>query len=157
MIIPMTIQQIENQKERGTALTSVKYLIIHCSATRSNQSYTVEQLARDHKSRGFRTVGYHFYIRRDGTVTQHRLLSEAGAHCVPWNRSSIGICYEGGLDPEGSPCDTRTSQQVDRLYELLVELRRLFPDAEIRGHRDMPGTVPKHCPCFNAVEEYRLL
>jgi hypothetical protein len=32
----------------------------------------VEQLLRDHRKRGFRTIGYHFYIRRDGTLTQHR-------------------------------------------------------------------------------------
>lgn len=43
--------------------TSVKYIVIHCSATRSTRDYTAEQLLRDHKTRGFRTVGYHFYIR----------------------------------------------------------------------------------------------
>lgn len=39
---------------------SVKYIVIHCSATRSTRDYTTEQLLRDHKTRGFRTVGYHF-------------------------------------------------------------------------------------------------
>ena len=62
---------------------SVKYIVIHCSATRSTRDYTAEQLLRDHKTRGFRTVGYHFYIRRDGSVTQHRKLLEVGAHCPP--------------------------------------------------------------------------
>ena len=58
---------------------SVRYLILHCSATRCDKDYTAEQLLRDHKTRGFRTVGYHFYIRRDGTITQHRKLLEVGA------------------------------------------------------------------------------
>lgn len=62
---------------------SVRYLILHCSATRCDKDYTAEQLLRDHKTRGFRTVGYHFYIRRDGTITQHRKLLEVGAHCLP--------------------------------------------------------------------------
>lgn len=62
---------------------SVRYLILHCSATRCDKDYTAEQLLRDHKTRGFRTVGYHFYIRRDGTITQHRKLLEVGAHCRP--------------------------------------------------------------------------
>ena len=61
---------------------SVRYLILHCSATRCDKDYTAEQLLRDHKTRGFRTVGYHFYIRRDGTITQHRKLLEVGAHCL---------------------------------------------------------------------------
>lgn len=59
---------------------SVRYLILHCSATRCDKDYTAEQLLRDHKTRGFRTVGYHFYIRRDGTITQHRKLLEVGGH-----------------------------------------------------------------------------
>lgn len=44
---------------------SVRYIILHCSATRCNSDYTVEQLLRDHRARGFRTIGYHFYVRRD--------------------------------------------------------------------------------------------
>lgn len=62
---------------------SVRYLILHCSATRCDKDYTAEQLLRDHKTRGFRTVGYHFYIRRDGTITQHRKLLEVGHTAVP--------------------------------------------------------------------------
>ena len=74
---------------------SVKYLVLHCSATRCNQDYPVEQLRRDHLARGFRDIGYHFYVRKDGSCTQHRLLLEVGAHARPYNRCSIGICYEG--------------------------------------------------------------
>ena len=132
----------------------VRYLILHCSATRCDQDYTAKQLLRDHKSRGFRTVGYHFYIRKDGTMTQHRRLLEVGAHCRPFNRCSIGICYEGGLDPSDHPADTRTREQTERLTRLFQILRRLFPQAQIKGHRDMPGTVPKECPCLDARKEF---
>lgn len=134
---------------------SVRYLILHCSATRRDRDYTVEQLMRDHKARGFRTIGYHFYIRKDGTVTQHRRLLEVGAHCRPFNRCSIGICYEGGLDEEGKPTDTRTERQTEQLKRLFQKLQKLFPKAEIRGHRDMPGCVPKACPCLDAHEVFK--
>ena len=129
---------------------SVKYIVLHCSATRCNCDYTVEQMLRDHKARGFRTIGYHFYIRRDGSVTQHRKLLEVGAHCRPWNRCSIGICYEGGLDEQGHPADTRTSEQTEQMILLLMRLVKLFPDVRIRGHKDMRGSIPKACPCFDA-------
>lgn len=56
----------------------IKYLVLHCSASRCNQDYSVEQLRRDHKARGFYDIGYHFYIRKDGTMTQHRMLLEIG-------------------------------------------------------------------------------
>ena len=133
---------------------SVRYLVLHCSATRCNQDYPVEQLLHDHRARGFRTVGYHFYLRRDGTLTQHRHLLEVGAHARPYNRCSIGICYEGGLDAQGQPADTRTPAQHERLKELLGQLRQLFPHAVVTGHRDLLGTAPKACPCFCASSEY---
>ncbi|MGM9705668.1 MAG: N-acetylmuramoyl-L-alanine amidase [Prevotella sp.] len=136
---------------------SVRFIVVHCSATRSDRDYTVAQLLRDHKARGFRTVGYHFYIRRDGTITQHRRLLEVGAHCRPYNRCSIGVCYEGGIDTAGHPADTRTALQRNALLMLLGKLRRLFPEAVICGHCDMRGAVPKACPCFDARTEYMYL
>ena len=133
---------------------SVRFLVIHCSATREDQDYTPEQLRRDHLRRGFIDVGYHFYIRRDGTVTQHRRLNEVGAHCRPFNRCSIGICYEGGLDAKGKPKDTRTLKQRASLIGLLLDLHRQFPKAVIRGHNEMPGASNKECPCYRPSTEY---
>ena len=162
---PITISEDEVLTERDLLknheaglfmndVKSVRWLIVHCSASREDRDYTVEQMLRDHKARGLRTIGYHFYIRRNGVVTQHRHLLEVGAHCRPYNRCSIGICYEGGLDSEGKPCDTRTTAQREQLLLLLMKLRKLFPDALIRGHSEMPGATPKACPCFDARREY---
>ena len=136
---------------------SVRYIILHCSATRCNCDYTVEQLLRDHRARGFRTIGYHFYVRRDGTVSRHRRLLEVGAHCRPFNRCSIGVCYEGGLDAEGHPADTLTWEQFEQLEQLLSRLLKLFPKAQLRGHRDMPGSVPKACPCLDCQSVFRAI
>ena len=128
----------------------IKYLVLHCSASRCNQDYSVELLRRDHKARGFYDIGYHFYIRKDGKKTQHRMLLEVGAHCIPYNRCSIGICYEGGLDEDGKPANTLTKEQEERINDLLINLHKLFPKAKIVGHRDLPGASPKECPCFDA-------
>ena len=133
---------------------SVSYIIIHCTATRETHDYTPEQLKHDHLARGFLDVGYHFYIRKDGSVTQHRRLNEVGAHCRPFNRCSIGVCYEGGLDANGKPKDTRTFKQRGALVKLLIELKQKFPKAVIRGHNEMPGATPKLCPCFKPSKEF---
>lgn len=92
---------------------------------------------------------------RAGIVTQHRRLLEVGAHARGYNRCSIGICYEGGLDASGKPADTRTPEQKTQLTELLLKLHRLFPSALVVGHCDLPG-VKKACPCFPCAE-YRYL
>lgn len=64
------LTQVENGLLMNGA-DSVRFIVIHCSATRCDRDYTVEQLLRDHKVRGFRTIGYHFYIRKNGVVAEH--------------------------------------------------------------------------------------
>ena len=145
----MLLAKVEDGKNMMSA-DSIKFLVLHCSATRCYQDYSVEQLIRDHKARGFYNIGYHFYIRKDGTMTQHRKLLEVGAHARPYNRCSIGICYEGGLDEHGKPYNTMTAEQETRLVDLFRNLKILFPKAKIVGHRDLPGTTPKECPCLDA-------
>ena len=71
-----------------------------------------------------------------------------GAHARGYNAHSIGICYEGGLDEHGRCKDTRTLAQKVTMEELLQSLCVDYPDAEILGHRDLPG-VHKECPCFD--------
>ena len=145
----MLLAKVEDGKNMMSA-DSIKFLVLHCSASRCDQDYSVEQLRRDHKARGFYDIGYHFYIRKDGTMTQHRKLLEVGAHARPYNRCSIGICYEGGLNEKGKACNTMTAEQETRLVDLFRNLKTLFPKAKIVGHRDLPGTTPKECPGFDA-------
>lgn len=143
---------LHHDARRAATRMEVRFLVIHCSATRSDRAYTAEALERDHRARGFRCTGYHFYIRRDGTLHHPRLLGEEGAHVKGFNRCSVGICYEGGLDPEGRPCDTRTPAQHQALTDLLGILKRIYSDAAIVGHRDL--NPHKACPCFDAAQVY---
>ena len=131
----------------------ITLLIVHCSATPEGRNFDFEACRTDHiRHRGFKDIGYHYYLTRDGTIHRGRPLDTVGAHCQHHNRHSIGICYEGGLDRHGEPKDTRTLAQKASLLALLRELKRLFPRAIILGHRDLDSLKP--CPCFPAAVEY---
>lgn len=147
---------------------NINLIVVHCSATPVNRDYTPDQLLRDHKARGFNSWGYHFYIRKNGQRVALRPLELAGAHVTGFNRDSIGICYEGGIDANGKPADTRTDLQKLALIALLRELVVHYPDAEICGHRDLspdkdgdgviePQEWIKMCPCFDAKKEYKAI
>ena len=134
----------------------VDLIVIHCSATRCNRSFPLEAVIACHRARGFATVGYHYYVTRDGVVHAGRPLYQEGAHATGYNRRSIGVCYEGGLNPDGKPADTRTPAQKETLQKLLFRLKTDYPHARIVGHRDLPN-VAKECPCFDAEKEYATL
>ena len=134
-------------------MRKIDLIVIHCSATRENKSFPVTSLIACHQDR-FGFTGYHYYITKDGQVYQTRHENLPGAHVKHYNQHSIGICYEGGLDKDGKPKDTRTPEQKATLVALLRSLREDYPEAVILGHRDVPG-VRKDCPCFDAEQEYR--
>jgi N-acetylmuramoyl-L-alanine amidase len=133
-------------------MRKINLIVLHCSATKDTQTYTPEQLERDHKARGFIQAGYHFYVRRNGEIVSMRPVEQIPAHAKGFNRNSIAICYEGGLDVTGKPKDTRTIKQKESIRILLHLLLTHYPGSRICGHRDLGAH--KACPCFNAEEEY---
>jgi N-acetyl-anhydromuramyl-L-alanine amidase AmpD len=136
-------------------MRTIELIVIHCSATRCDRRFSLEDLIACHDAR-FGFTGYHWYITKDGTTYQTRHEQLVGAHAKGYNQHSIGICYEGGLTPDGEPADTRTPQQKVALKHLLKDLRKRYPEARILGHRDLPN-VSKACPCFDAETEYAAL
>ena len=133
-------------------MRNIELIVVHCSATREDRRYSLEQLIRDHAVR-FGFTGYHYYITREGQLYQTRHENLPGAHVRHYNQHSIGVCYEGGLDAAGRPKDTRTEAQKHALWALLKSLKVDYPNAVILGHRDLPH-VAKACPCFDAKKEY---
>ena len=134
-------------------MRAIMLIIIHCSAVQPGQRSSALDIDRWHRALGWKSGGYHFVIRRDGTIETGRRLDEVGAHCAGHNRYSVGVCYEGGLDADGRPADTRTPQQVKALRELMERLHGEFPKAVIVGHHDL--NPQKACPCYDVVNEYR--
>jgi N-acetylmuramoyl-L-alanine amidase len=130
--------------------SGVRFLVVHCSASQPNAKppVTAAVIDRWHRERGFRKIGYHFVIRRDGVVEPGRTLDEIGAHVEGFNAVSVGVCLAGGVDANLKPEDNFTSQQKDVLAKLLAGLLQKFPKAEIVGHRDLPN-VKKDCPSFD--------
>jgi N-acetylmuramoyl-L-alanine amidase len=128
-------------------MRSINKIIIHCSATIEGKDYTVEQIRSWHiRDNGWKDIGYHFVIYRDGSIHAGRPIEQIGAHCLGMNNHSIGICYIGGMDINRKPKDTRTPEQKTALISLVKLLKASFPDATVHGHNEFAN---KSCPCFD--------
>lgn len=127
-------------------------IIVHCAATPEGKDFTVADIDRWHKAKGWKCIGYHFVIYRDGSVHEGRPIDMIGAHCKGFNSHSIGICYIGGCTADGKHAkDTRTPEQKLALRQLLEKLHSKYPNASIHGHNEFAN---KACPCFS-MNEYK--
>lgn len=142
---------------------SVKYIVVHCSATPPDADIGAAEITKWHKAKGWTTIGYHLVIRRDGRVEGGRPLNEAGSHAYGYNGASIGICLVGGVnrevDRDGKddvdgprwdmvPANNFTPAQFNSLRTLLPGLLQQFSRAKVLGHRDLPRVL-KACPSFD--------
>ena len=131
----------------------ITLIVIHCSAVKPDQQSSAAQIDSWHRQRGFHLgIGYHYVIRRDGTLEMGRPEYMVGAHCKNHNQHSIGVCYEGGLNARGDPADTRTEAQKRTMRQLVDELRQRYPKAIVVGHHNLNPL--KACPCFDAIKEF---
>jgi N-acetylmuramoyl-L-alanine amidase len=132
-------------------MRQINKIIIHCSATPEGKDFTVADITRWHKERGFSDIGYHYVIYRDGSVHNGRDVSRTGAHCEGYNANSIGICYVGGVAIDGKTAkDTRTPAQRTALIKMVNKLKLQFQGATVHGHNEFSN---KACPSFNVKKE----
>jgi len=127
---------------------AVRYLVVHCSATPPKAKVNATVIDRWHRQQGWRKIGYHYVINRDGAVETGRTLDEVGAHVEGFNAVSVGICLVGGVDEKLKPQDNFTEAQRRKLAVLLKTLLKSYPKADVLGHRDLPK-VKKDCPSFD--------
>lgn len=141
-------------------MNAIRYLVVHCSATPASRDIGVSEIRAMHKRQGWRDVGYHYVIRRNGTVEKGRPDTQPGAHVQGHNSHSLGICMVGGVKPDMTADCNFTPEQFRALRALLMQLRTKHPDTIICGHRDLspdrngdgrvsPGEWVKSCPTFN--------
>ena len=76
--------------------TKTDIIVIHCTQTPADMDFGVEKVIQWHKNRGFDTIGYHYLIKRDGTLQVGRDEDAVGAHAVAVNGTSIGVALVGG-------------------------------------------------------------
>lgn len=129
------------------------FIAIHCSATSSKQNIGAKDIDKWHRAKGWACIGYHYVIRRDGTVEEGREETVVGAHVQGWNEVSLGICMVGGVNADdiNKAENNFTEAQFSSLKKLLVDLKTRYPKAKIQGHRDFPD-VKKACPSFSVAE-----
>ena len=108
----------------------------------------VQGLHQFHLNKGWAGIGYHLYVRLDGTIYFGRPINCVGAQVENYNWESIGICAEGYYSepPAGSnitPNRTMPAVQRAAIVEAVNYCRNLYPSAQIVKHGTLIATS---CP-----------
>ena len=114
---------------------STKKIIAHHAEA---ESCTVEDIHRWHKDKGWSGIGYHFFIKKNGSIYRGRPIDTIGSHCLNQNSNSVGVCLEGCLTSE-SP----TQEQINCLKELIAYLKGVYGNIPVKGHKEFIATS---CP-----------
>lgn len=130
-------------------------IVVHCAWTTAGHDVSATEIRTWHiRERKWMDIGYHFVIRRDGSIEIGRPWWAVGAGVLGWNADSIHICLAGGMKRvEGIEMEDNnfTDAQFRTLRSLIITLREMDPGAEkVLGHRDYPG-VTKRCPSFDVA------
>lgn len=126
------------------------YIVVHCADTKADMDIGKKEIDQWHKARGWKGIGYHDVIRRDGTLEFGRGKDDVGAHVEGYNTTSVGICLVGGKGEDGEPENNFTPEQFKTLERVLDFYKIQHPSAAIVGHRDL--NPHKACPCFDVKQ-----
>lgn len=113
-------------------------IILHHAAAKSCGAATIHKW---HLNNGWSGIGYHFVVRKNGTIERGRPENTVGAHASGSNSDSIGVCFEGDFMSE-----TMSDVQKNAGKELVAYLKNKYGISTVQKHSDVCST---DCPGTN--------
>ena len=129
------IEKTYNWNGTLTKRQKTDYIVLHHTAS---SKCSADDIHRIHLNNGWTGIGYHFYVRKDGSIYRGRPIDTVGAQAYGYNSQSIGICFEGNFEKE-----IMTDAQLKAGREIVEYARNYYPNAKIVRHRDLNSTA---CP-----------
>ena len=153
----------ELQAEFKNINREVTEIVVHWTETPTNKNIGSKELNKIHLESGLKGIGYHYVIRRDGSLQRGRPINIQGEHSSvnKHDERSIGVAFVGGINvPSGTPnlqnfisVQSLTRNQFNTFDHLCRAFFMRFPGGQLLGHNDIDAIEDD--PGFN-VREYAL-
>lgn len=137
MIIQDANLQFRGPSPKGGKMKVVDSIVLHHRAGNGD----VQSIHKDHMAKGYWGIGYHYYIRKDGSIWRGRPEQWVGSHAGSsnnYNKHSLGVCFEGNFEVE-----PMTDAQVEAGRELIADIEARYTIKQILKHKDIAATA---CP-----------
>jgi len=137
----------ELQAELRNIKRDVTEAVIHWTETHTDKNIGSEEINKYHLELGLDGIGYHYVIRRDGSLQRARPVNTKGQHAPINNHDerSIGIVFVGGINvPSGTPnpenflsSQSLTRSQLNTFDHFCRAFYAVFPGGQIIGHNEI--------------------
>ena len=123
-------------------------MVVHWTETATNKNIGSEEINGWHLKAGLDGIGYHYVIRRDGSLQRARPVNEEGQHTPTKDEKSIGIVFVGGINvPTGTPNEQNflsakslTRSQINTFDQVCKAFYKVWPGLSVKGHSDLDET-----------------
>jgi len=121
-------------------MREIDTIVFHCSAS-DNPNQDVGTMRQYHVfTKGWADIGYHYFIKKDGTIQEGRPIDKIGAHVARHNTGTVGVCFAGLND--------FTKPQMEAAHEIIKIInKKVGKELALKGHNDY--TKKKTCPNFD--------
>jgi N-acetyl-anhydromuramyl-L-alanine amidase AmpD len=129
-------------------MREIKGIVIHCSASPDSRDLGFKEINEWHKANGWKSpsgihCGYHYIVRRNGTIERGRPDSEVGSHVAGKNSKTLGIVWIG----ENQPTAVQMAALIQITHALMVKYN--VPIDKVQGHREIAPESKKACPVID--------
>ena len=133
LLFPAELLVLRDETER---------IVLHHTGGAAGEDPDAAEIDAMHRGLDWLGIGYHYLIRKDGTVERGRPAPAVGAHTSGANARTVGVALCGNFCEEEP-----TAAQIESCAMLLAVLGGAFAvpldTKHILGHRDLAATA---CP-----------
>ena len=147
MIEPKIVEtdlEFTNLSERYTT----DLIVIHHTGNPYDDDLSAEEIHESHQALGWAGIGYHYVIRKDGTIEAGRPEWAIGSHAYGENSHSIGIHLCGNFE-EAEPTEAQIESCAYLVGYLCDKYGMVCDSDHVKGHRDL---MPTACPGQNLYD-----
>jgi len=137
----------ELEADFASATRDITETVVHWTGTYTDQDIGVEEIHQWHQAQGWSGIGYHYVIRRDGSIERGRPINYVGAHAKTngHNENSIGVSFVGGYTTPSTGVtgggastgpESFTAAQHTSFKMFMKTFYDVFPGGQAFGHMD---------------------
>lgn len=153
-MIPPKIKEYDLDFLSLYARNDTDMVVVHHTGNPWDDDLSAEEIHQSHLAQGWSGIGYHYVIRKDGTIEEGRPEWAIGSHAFGENNHTVGIHVCGNFE-----LTEPTAAQIESLAYLIgwiCEKYDITPNSDhVVGHRDL---MPTACPgeeLYNMLQTVR--